>query len=210
MKKYLILFIGLMFFVLLSFFLVTALDIPFLSDPQYLFKGKGVLAALMSISLLATDVVFPIPSSIIMVANGAMFGALLGSTISMIGMLIATVLGFFIGQKGEIYLSNFVSDEEQAVGIRLMNKWGILAIILTRSIPVLSESIIVMSGFMGMRFKQIIVPSILGLLPSVIIYAITGAYAVNLESNLLSLGLVLLIALLFWLISVKMKNNSNQ
>lgn len=207
MKRYLILFIGLMGFILLSFFLVNALEIPFLSDPQYLFEGQGFLAAMMSISLLATDVLFPIPSSIIMVANGAMFGAFLGSIVSMIGMLIATILGFFIGQKGETYLSNFVSKEEQATGIKLMNKWGILAIILTRSIPVLSESIIVMSGFMGMRFKQIIIPSILGLLPSVVIYAVTGAYAVNLESNLLSLGLVLLVTLLFWLISIKMKRN---
>jgi len=62
-----------MAFFLLLFFVVEALGVQLLTDPTPWMRHGGVLAAVLGVSLLIADVLLPVPSSLVMVAHGALF-----------------------------------------------------------------------------------------------------------------------------------------
>lgn len=199
MKHYGFLFLGFSLFVLLSFALFEWLEIPLLKDPTFLLENRGITTASISMALLGLDILLPIPASIIMIANGAIFGIVLGAIISLAGALIANITGYFIGKKSGQWLDRFVTQEERNKAHQLMQRWGMIAVIITRPIPILSESVIVMAGTTLLPFNRMLLATILGLLPGVLIYALTGAYAVTLNNQIISFLIVIGIAFLFWL-----------
>lgn len=207
MKHYGYLFFSFSLFVILSFVLFEWLEIPLLKDPTYLLEKGGLTAALISISLLGLDILLPIPGSIIMIGNGAIFGTLIGAAVSLIGALIANITGYFIGKKSGQWLHRFVTIEERQQASRLMQRWGMIAVIVTRPIPILSESVIVMAGTTLLPFNRMLLATFLGLLPSVLIYAITGAYAVTIGNQVLGFLIVIGIAFVFWLVGYLFKRN---
>lgn len=53
----------------------------------------GAVAAAVGVGLLVADVVLPVPSSVVMVAHGALFGVGLGAALSMLGRIGNAVVG---------------------------------------------------------------------------------------------------------------------
>ena len=82
MKRYLLLMAALMAFFIILFFIVEAFKVPLLSDPTPWMKHGGVLAASLGVGLLIADVLLPVPSSLVMVAHGALFGVVVGTLLS--------------------------------------------------------------------------------------------------------------------------------
>ena len=74
MKRYLLIMLAMMAFFLLLFFAVESLGVPLLVDPTPWLRHGGVLAAALGVGLLIADVLLPVPSSLVMVAHGALFG----------------------------------------------------------------------------------------------------------------------------------------
>ncbi|MFB3133924.1 MAG: hypothetical protein ACE10K_15515, partial [Rhodothermales bacterium] len=74
-----------------------------------------------------------------------------------------------------------------------------IAIIATRPIPLVSETLSIVAGGTSLRWRAMIGASVLGLAPGAVIYAATGVYAVTLESSVWSFVVVLAVALVFWL-----------
>ena len=72
------------------FLFFEQLNVPLLENPYETLDGQGASVALIGISLLVADVILPVPSSLIMVANGAFFGIALGTILSLIGSLGAS------------------------------------------------------------------------------------------------------------------------
>ena len=73
-----------------------------------------------------------------------------------------------------------------------------MAILITRGIPVLSESICVVCGYNKMPLKQYVLMNIIGYLPLCILYATFGHAGYNGQHFLLSFGLSLLVSAAFW------------
>src|SRR5262245_49608118 len=84
MKRYLLLVFGMIAVILLLFALVEALDIPLLTDPSESLTRLGGWAALAGVALLVADVVLPVPSSLVMVAHGALFGVTIGPLLALV------------------------------------------------------------------------------------------------------------------------------
>lgn len=83
---------------LLLFALVSASGVPLEQMALSGLRASGpVLGALASIALLTVDVFLPVPSSVIMVANGALYGPWLGAALSLLGGLGATAVGYGSG-----------------------------------------------------------------------------------------------------------------
>lgn len=200
MKVYSILFFVLLCFFLLLFLLVEQLQVPLLSDPSAVLERGGFIAALVGTGLLISDIVLPVPSSLIMIAHGAVFGLTLGTLLSLIGGLGSSLLGFWIGRRGARYIQRFVTDEERRQADRLMQRWGMVALIVTRPIPLLAETMSIVAGGTSLRWRAMVIASVLGLIPGAAIYAATGVYAVTLESTVWSFAVVIGVAVLFWLV----------
>ena len=70
---------------LLLFLLVEWLQVPLLTDPSRWLERGGGWAALLGVGLLIADVVLPVPSSLVMIAHGALFGVAWGTLLSLVG-----------------------------------------------------------------------------------------------------------------------------
>src|SRR3954467_2813355 len=127
MKRYLYISLFLIVFFLITFSAVEYFDVPLLKDPAYLQQKGGVFAALGGFLLLVSDIVLPVPGSLIMIGNGALFGVGLGTLFSLAGGMTMSALGFQIGKKGNRCISRFISEKEQQTAERLMSQWGYLA-----------------------------------------------------------------------------------
>lgn len=184
---------------LLLFFVVQALHLPFLEEsPDFWMAQEKWVAALAGIGLLVADVVAPVPSSIIMFVNGVLFGVFLGSLLSILGGLGATLTGHWIGTKGEAAGKRWMGEMALDRARTFFQKHGLIALIVSRPIPILAEAISIIAGISGMPRKQLIPGTILGLIPAAVLYAVAGAYAVDLNSGLYAFLAVMLLATAVW------------
>src|ERR1044072_632930 len=149
MKRYVLVMDGLMAFFIVLFFVVKAVGVPLLSDPTPWMNHGGLLAAGVGVGLLVVDVLLPVPSSLVMVAHGALFGVVAGTLLSLLGSLGAAVFGFAIGRRGKRLLVRVVSPQESARADYLLERWGSLAIVVTRPLPVLAGTVGITAGRPG-------------------------------------------------------------
>src|SRR5437870_3531492 len=200
MKRYLLVMMSMMAFFLGLFFIVEALGVPLLADPTPWMRHGGVLAAILGVSLLIADVLLPVPSSLVMVAHGALFGVVTGTFLSLLGSMGAALFGFAIGRRGGKLLARIVTAEERARADRMLARWGSLAVALTRPIPLLAETVAIMAGASPLGWGRMALAALVGSLPPALLYALTGASVANLQSTSLMFGVVMLVTGLFWLI----------
>ena len=198
MRRYLMTMGGVLAFFLCLFFLVEALGVPPLVDPTPWLKHGGVLAAATGVALLIVDVLLPVPSSLVMVAHGALFGVLGGTLLSVLGSTGAAMTGFWIGRRGGRLLERLVTREERRRADLLLDRWGTLAIIVTRPIPLLAETVVIMAGASRVGWGRTALAALAGSLPPAVLYALTGAAVVNFQGTSLMFALVLLITGIFW------------
>lgn len=188
-----------MVLLLLLFFAVEALGFQLLSDPTPWMRHGGVLAAALGVGLLVADVLLPVPSSLVMVAHGALFGVVTGTLLSLLGSMGAALFGFVIGRRGGKLLERIVTREERARADKLINRWGALAVVVTRPVPVLAETVAIMTGASSFGWLRMALASFAGSLPPALLYALTGAAYANFQSVVLIFVATVLVAGSFWL-----------
>lgn len=81
-----------------------------------------------------------------MVANGALFGIAGGTLLSIVGGMAAAAVGFAVGRGGSASLHRFVPEEERRRADTLLREWGDLAVVVTRPVPILAESVAILAG----------------------------------------------------------------
>lgn len=200
MKRYLLAMFLLMAFFLALFFIVEALGVPLLTDPTPWMRRGSFLAALLGVSLLIADVFLPVPSSLVMVAHGALFGVAVGTLLSLTGSVGAALFGYAVGRRGGPLLERVVTTAERKRADALLARWGTLAVIVTRPIPLLAETVAIMAGTSGIGWARMALASLVGSLPPALLYALTGAAVADFRSATLMFALVMLLAGLFWLV----------
>jgi uncharacterized membrane protein YdjX (TVP38/TMEM64 family) len=196
MKHYLIIIIAMMALFLAAFMIVELLGVPLLTDPAPWMNSGGVPAALVGVGLLITDVLLPVPSSLVMVAHGALFSVWIGTLLSLAGSTGAALFGFAIGRRGGKTLDRLVTPEERLRADALLRRWGVLAIVVTRPVPIFAETIAIVAGTSSLGWGTMTLAALAGSVPAALLYAITGAAVADLQSSTLVFGLVMLIAVL--------------
>jgi len=189
-----------MAFFLLLFFVVEALGVQLLTDPTPWMRHGGVLAAVLGVSLLIADVLLPVPSSLVMVAHGALFGVVIGTLLSLLGSVGAALFGFAIGRRGGRLLERIVTPEERARADKMLARWGALAVVVTRPVPILAETVAIMTGTSSIGWARMALASFAGSLPPALLYALTGAAYANFQSFVLMFVATLFVAGSFWFI----------
>jgi uncharacterized membrane protein YdjX (TVP38/TMEM64 family) len=155
-KRYWILSGLMLAFFLAAFGLMSALHVRFLEDPTaWMGQRGGVAAASAGVGLLIADVFLPVPSSLVMIAHGALFGVAYGTALSLVGSVGATLFGFAVGRRGGPLLSRLVTEGEKAKADALLSRWGALAVLITRPIPLLAETTAILAGASPMGWGKI-------------------------------------------------------
>lgn len=204
MRRYWILTGSLLVFFLATFGLMEAMHVKWLQDPTQWMQGYGGWeAAALGVGLLIADVFLPVPSSLVMIAHGAVFGIPIGTGLSLIGNLGAAWLGFGVGRRGGPMLARMVTQEEMGKADALLKKWGAMAIVITRPIPLLAETVTILAGASPMGWGKLTLASLAGSLPAALLYALTGAAANGFANGFVMFGMLILIAGIFWFVGRK-------
>lgn len=209
MKHYWLLSLGMMLFFLALFGLVEALGLPLLSEAGPWFDEEGALiapwlgeggpvAAGVGIGLLIVDVLLPVPSSLVMLAHGALFGLVGGTLISLVGSIGAGAVAFALGRRGGPLLDRLVPPEERARADRLLAQHGAVALVVSRPLPLIAETVALLAGTSPLSWGRALAAITAGSVPAALLYAATGATAARLDSMALVFGLVVAIAGGFW------------
>lgn len=155
--------------------LAEALQVEVLLDPRM----QGDDAALgLGIALLVADVVAPVPSSLVMLGHGALFGVPLGAALSLLGRTGNAVAGLLLG-RGVASLASRRETGRGRTGEDLVERWGLLAVMVTRPVPVLAESSLVAAGAMRLPAAAVVLAAVIGSVPEALLYAFAGSAAAS-------------------------------
>ncbi|AFZ67714.1 TVP38/TMEM64 family protein [Deinococcus peraridilitoris] len=199
MKRYLAVVAALLGVLILLFVIFEALQFPLLSDPTPWLQHAGPGTALLGVALLTVDVLVPVPSNVVMVANGALFGFAVGASLSLTGSLGAGALSFAIGRRGGPLVQRLVPRTAHERGEELLRRWGALAIVVTRPLPLLAEVVTILAGTSHMPWRTALGMTLLGSLPAALLYSLLGVAALQLPLPLV-VALVLPVAGITWLV----------
>jgi uncharacterized membrane protein YdjX (TVP38/TMEM64 family) len=143
----------------------------------------GPAAMLGIFLLLSLDFLLPIPSSLVMILSGAAFGSMAGGLLSFLGSLAGNLLGFELTRRyGESFSRRAAGEQDFERVRRFFEHYGLLAIVLSRPVPVLMETLSLTAGLARMDRSKFLAGSVLGTLPICFVYAYAGS--VSLEGNL--------------------------
>lgn len=188
------------------FALVESLGIGVLSDPSGTLSGGGLGVALIAVSLLVADVVLPVPSSIVMVSLGAAYGLVVGAALATAGSVLAAILAFAIGRRAERTLNRFVSERDSAAFASWFAARGDLAIILSRPLPIVAETVAGLAGTTTMPARRFVLVAIAGTLPIAVAYSAAGAAVAESDNGPVIFVLVVAVAGMFWFLSERSRH----
>jgi uncharacterized membrane protein YdjX (TVP38/TMEM64 family) len=166
----------------------------------------GWIAVVLS-SLLAVDILLPLPSSLISTAAGFLLGLVRGLLTSWIGMTASCIIGFWLSKRyGRSVACKIVGEKELERLEALSHRVGSWVIVISRPVPVLAEAAVLFAGISGLPIGQFLLLTILSNLGISAVYAAVGALSANANSFLLAFAGSILIPFVAMFLSKMYQN----
>ena len=158
------------------------------------------LTALIGITLLLSDVFLPVPSSMIMLTLGAQLGVVWGTIAGSLGGLFSALIAFGIGRLNKTRVDTWIGEEDTIRSHRLIERWGPMAMILSRPLPILAESTAFVAGTTQMGWGTALWTTAVGTVPVSLIYSCTGSGIAELAETSMIVGVTIAAAGVSWLV----------
>lgn len=121
------------------------------ADPHWL-RAQGPAAAVFAVGLLVADVVLPVPASAVMAALGMVYGPWLGGVIGGVGSVLGGLVAYWscrlAGERAAILL---LGPPNLTRLRRFFARTGLVAIALSRWLPLVPEALACLAGLSRMR-----------------------------------------------------------
>jgi len=168
-------------------------------------EGTGSWAWAAGIGLLASDIVLPVPGTVISSALGYIYGTFVGGVVATVGLVAAGLLGYGAGRCfGGRFARKILGDRDFEKGERLFAKGGGWIVALSRSLPILPEVISCTAGLVRMPFRNFVIALFCGAAPMGFAFAAVGS--AGREAPVWALALNLAIPAVLWGIAAKLKH----
>ena len=136
------------------------------------------VTASLVIGLLATDILLPIPSSVISTLSGWQLGWWRGTLATWTGMNLGAVIGFAMARQwGQPFALRFSSGKELDRMREVSERYGPLVLVLTRAMPVFAEASVLISGIHRLSWTRFLPAVLFSNLGIAIAYSALGQYA---------------------------------
>ncbi len=130
------------------------------------------------VGLLATDILLPIPSSVISTMSGWQLGLLVGTLATWVGMNLGAMIGFALARRwGQPFALWFSKGEDLARMRHVSDQYGPLVLVLTRAMPVFAEASVLIAGIHRLSWRRFMPAVVLSNLGIAIAYAAFGDFA---------------------------------
>ena len=210
-----VIFLALASLVLLSFFIWgDSLMNIFTQEGSIAWLNRyGALSWIAAIVLLLTDLVLPVPGTLVMAALGYIYGPFIGGLISALGSFMAGSLGYWLCRLiGERAALGLLGKKDFERGKKLSGNIGGWIVVLSRWLPVFPEVIACMAGLTRMPPTYFHAALLCGSLPLGFTYAYIGYTGINYPA--LAIGLSAGVPPLIWfaisrIFRVQFKENEN-
>lgn len=144
------------------------------------------------VGLLATDILLPIPSSVISTMSGWQLGWFLGTLATFVGMNIGAAIGFALARRYGRPFALWFSKGEDLQRMRLVSdRYGPAVLVLTRAVPVFAEASVLIAGIHRLSWRRFLPAVGLSNLGIAIAYAAFGDYAERNQWLPLALGVAI-------------------
>ena len=144
--------------------------------------------------LLASDILLPIPSSIVSTSAGYLLGSITGTLVSLLGMTISCVLGYGLGALcGRPAAARLVGATELERLEKLYDRFGHWVVVVFRPVPVLAEASVLFAGVSRMSAGRFLLLSTLSNLGISVVYAALGELSATAGQFLLAFGASIII-----------------
>jgi len=173
--RWTIVFAGVILLILLPFFLfgdaLHGYAVSVISS-----ANQPELLAMLLGTLLASDIVLPVPSSIVSTASGHILGFVAGTAVSTVGMTAGCGIGYAIGRwLGRPSAARLIGERNLADAERVTRQIGLAALAASRPIPVLAEASVLLAGMGAMPPGRFLAVTTLSNLGISLVYCAAGA-----------------------------------
>jgi len=144
-------------------------------NPIYLL---GFIGVILFIAIMALQgLIVPLPSEIVLLATGMIWGIVLGGFMGVIGSVVAGLLCFYISKRGGRPLAEkFVGERAIALADDFIHKYGTSAILIARFLPFIAfDPISYASGLVDMDVKKYSLGTLVGSFPRAFFFSWLGA-----------------------------------
>ena len=144
-------------------------------NPVYDLQWIGILLFLVIMAL--QGLIVPLPSEVVLLATGIIWGWFFGGLLGIIGSMAAGTLCFYISRKGgRPLVEKLIGAKQLNLADNLIKKYGIKTIVISRFIPFISFDVIsYASGLVDLDFKKYSIGTFLGSIFRAFFYSVVGA-----------------------------------
>ncbi len=163
------------------------------------FDSWGSWAWLVGIALITSDIVLPMPATVVMTGLGSVYGPFLGGGIASAGSFIAGSVAYGACRLfGRRAACRVVGEDELRRGTELFSRIGGWAVALSRWLPVLPEVVACVAGLVKMPAGRFFASLACGSVPLGFTFAFLGRFSA--ESPGLTIALSAVLPAILWIV----------
>lgn len=149
------------------------------------------------IGLLSTDILLPIPSSVISTLSGWQLGWWRGTLATWVGMNLGAIIGFALARRWGKPFALWFSKEEDLERMRIVSdRYGPFVLVLTRAMPVFAEATVLISGMHQLAWRRFLPAVVFSNFGIAVAYSAFGDYAEQHQWLPLALGIAIAVPVL--------------
>ena len=153
------------------------LDVPPIDELRARVAAAGWAGPVLFAAVYAALGLTPAPATVASIAAGVLFGLVTGLAVVMTGAMAGAVVAFCIARVLGRAAVQRVDSERLRMLDALLRRRGLLAVIGVRLVPVVPFSAVNYAcGLSGVRFRDYLPGTAIGILPATTVYVTLGAY----------------------------------
>jgi len=126
--------------------------------------------------LLASDIVLPVPSSLVSTACGLTLGFAGGACASFVGMSLSVAAGYALGRSASAAARRMIGQRESDLLAAFHRRHGVWMLLALRPVPVLAEASVLFSGIVRQPAAGVAAATALGNAGVSLVYAAVGTW----------------------------------
>ncbi len=135
----------------------------------------GPLAAVVFVAIYAVAGTIMLPAAPFSIAAGVLFGAIVGSFVAFVGVMLGCVGAFWVGRALGRDAVERIGGRHVAALDRYLTDRGFASVLFVRLAPMFPYNVInVCAGVSGMPLRPYVLASMIGVIPGTIVYATLG------------------------------------
>src|SRR3989338_2063226 len=145
-----------------------------LSSPEFIREiilSSGGFGYVMLVLLLLASIPLPVPSVPVILAGGYIYGTLLGSILSLFGIMVGSTFSFLLVRHfGKPLLKKLVDQHHITHFRHVFKKRGLAAVFISYAIPIFpSDAVSAMLGLTRISYRHFVMVVLIGHIPRILL-----------------------------------------